>query len=1308
MSSIEIVCPHCGARFKGDESHMGLTGECDQCGKDFEISVSMPAGVLPPPLVPPREDLDPSNPQEPANAVVEEGNLDATMAAPAPKSAEEIRQAEELVPAEWDVGDVILDLYEVKQLDEQKGIDFAEGGFGRVYRVHHRGWDMDLAVKSPKAGTFETDEQKADFVNECETWINLGLHPHTVSCHYVRTLGGIPRVFAEYVEGGTLSEWIKDRRLYESGHDEALKRILDIAIQFAWGLEYAHEKGLVHQDVKPLNVMMTNDGTAKVTDFGLAKARALGESMASQDRHAGQSMIVPGAGSYTPEYASPEQVNGEELTRRTDIWSWAISVYEMFVGGLYWGSGMVVPSQLAEYPDIDAEIDTCVPPMPEALTQLLRECLMRDTAGRPQSMQAAAARVAEIYGQSIGGDYPRQQPKAPELLADGLNNRALSMVDMGRTVEAEAAWKQALASDPHHPESTFNYGSLLWRDAKVTDVVLLAQLNEVAKSVHDHWQMQYYAGLVHLARRDGVSAVRELERSAKSTDDEMVQNSLLEAKHLAESRPQHAFYFDRPKTSSVVGVKICMSRDGRLILMTVNTSLELWETASGRRIRSCEGHTRAITSVAISSDAQYAVSASDDGTMRLWDLATGHCLRSMEGQEYSRTFVALSADGSRILSGNFDAVCLWESTTGRCMRRFEREKGPVGAVALSAGGQWALSGGPDLCLWETATGRCVCVFEGHTGDVNSVVLSADNDHALSGSEDRTLRLWEVATGRCVRVFQGHADAVNSIALSADGQWALSGGDDATLRLWEVTTGRCARTFEKHDVGVSAVSLSADGRWGVSAACDTLRRWEICARDYQQCASLLVPTAICRPVSSVEVADISTELNRFMHALVEAESAGLLSQALDAARQARALPGCNRRPEVMDSLQRLAKSCARRRLVGAWHTCTLAGHQGGVNAVCLSSDARWALSGSEDATVRLWDTTAGRCIHSLEGHTRGVKSVCLSDDGSLALSGSLDGTLRAWDLLDGQSTRVFRGHAGSVESVCLSANGRWALSGSYDGTLRLWDLTSSRCARRFEGHKGIVRRVCLSADNRFALSLGDHDDPFRLWDVATGRCLDVSEKQDTMVNTLCLSQDSRWFLGGDVKGVIRMWDVATGKPLCDFEGHTAAVEALCLTVDKRWALSGSQDGTLRLWDLEEGSSVRTFEGHTSTVTAVSMSGDARWALSGSEDYSIRLWYLDWEYEFPGWSKWDDGALSYLLSFLTLRTPGAGPLSSAATESNPRCQLGLTRHETPLWTETDFRRLIRTLQYAGYGWLRAEGVHTKLEEIARSWEGAPSRI
>src|SRR2546423_13290196 len=94
-------------------------------------------------------------------------------------------------PVGWRVGDVVDGRYEVVGVHEH-------GGMGLVYRVHHRGWNTDLAVKCPREEMFATDADRDRFVAEAETWVSLGLHPHVCACHYVRTLGGVPRGFAQY------------------------------------------------------------------------------------------------------------------------------------------------------------------------------------------------------------------------------------------------------------------------------------------------------------------------------------------------------------------------------------------------------------------------------------------------------------------------------------------------------------------------------------------------------------------------------------------------------------------------------------------------------------------------------------------------------------------------------------------------------------------------------------------------------------------------------------------------------------------------------------------------------------------------------------------------------------------------------------------------------------------------------------------------------------------------------------------------------------------------------------------------------
>jgi len=345
--------------------------------------------------------------------------------------------------------------------------------------------------------------------------------------------------------------------------------------------------------------------------------------------------------------------------------------------------------------------------------------------------------------------------------------------------------------------------------------------------------------------------------------------------------------------------------------------------------------------------------------------------------------------------------------------------------------------------------------------------------------------------------------------------------------------------------------------------------------------------------------------------------------------------------------------------------TFQGHSGRVNAVSLSADGRWALSGSDDKTVRLWEVATGQYLRTFHGHGEAVSSVSLSADGRLALSGG-DRSMRLWEIATGRCLRVFMG--GGVR-VSLSADGRLALSGSGSGgpqflrAVRIWDLATGHCLRTFEGHTGPVSSVSLSADSRLALSAGAYEDnTVRLWEVATGRCLHI------------------------------------------FQRHTAAVNSVSLSADNHWILSGSSDHTIRLWEVATGCCLHIFQGHTA-VNSVSLSADGPWVLSGSNDGIVQLWELDWELEARTSADWDEGALPTVKTFLTLHTPYATALPEDHEPSEQEIQQALTRHGKPTWTEHDFQDLIHQLQYAGYGWLRPEGVQRKLEEIAASWQGPP---
>ena len=278
---------------------------------------------------------------------------------------------------------------------------------GKVYLLRSRSTASRFAVKRAK-GFKEADRR--NFLAELQTWIDLPEHANLVPCRFFRTMGDEVLIFAEYVEGGSLKEWIDSRKLYEGGARQALERMLDVAIQFAWGLHCLHELGLVHQDVKPGNVLMGTDGKTslqgvkpRVTDYGLTRARAAAGETSSTDPS--RSILVSSGGG-TPAYWSPEQAAGWPLTHKTDIWSWGVSVLEMFTGEVTWMSGLAAAEVLEQHLRKGA-YDQAIPVMPGRLSDLLRQCFREKPSERLASLSEAVNRLKAIYQESVGRGYNR-------------------------------------------------------------------------------------------------------------------------------------------------------------------------------------------------------------------------------------------------------------------------------------------------------------------------------------------------------------------------------------------------------------------------------------------------------------------------------------------------------------------------------------------------------------------------------------------------------------------------------------------------------------------------------------------------------------------------------------------------------------------------------------------------------------------------------------------------------------------------------------------------------------------------------------
>lgn len=1185
---------------------------------------------------------------------------------------------------QWQAGDIILDQYRVIG-------SLGQGEFGEVYRVRHLSWHVDLAAYSPNSASLAAIGGDQAFEQAVEAWVHLGLHPHLTSCYYMRWVNDRPLVFTEYVGGGSLHQLIQNRRLYANGSAASLRRILDSAIQIAWGLHSAHAQGVIHQGLMPEAVLLTPSGVIKVTDIGLVRA-PIG-------------------------YRSPEQANQEAITRQTDLWGWGLVLLEMFAGGCTWKSGLLATQALDRYLE-GSTVD--IPRMPSQVAQLLRQCFQENPADRPDGLRQAAAQLQTIYQTITGSPYTRREPPLSGTTAGWLNNRALALWDLGHQEEAIGVWEQAMTLQPKHLESVYNRELLLWRSGRgPTDQDLINQLTDNRSQSRD-WQTDYLLSLIHLERGDYEHALRLLEGlQARGIQQETIPALLERVKaRLPESRRLLPDFSDRVSASQRNTAhriaSITLSPNGRFAVTGgEDQTIRVWEIATGRCLYTFKGHQGQVLSVALSLDGSQLLSGSEDRTIKLWNVAsTSHLFTfgggdnqgslggirrlfggnqrptsSGNGHRAAVWSVAFSPNQRYVLSGGDDTTLkLWDAATGKCLQTLREHRKRIFAVAFSPDGRKALSASDDqtIKLWDIAKGQLLQSFGGHI-QLTSVAYSPDGRYILAG--DTPIKLWEIATGQVVQTFED--PGAQAVAFSPDQRYILSGGQDRQLKLWEVATGRCLRTFEPHASDILAIVVSSDGRYALSSDAQSLKLWAV------QCGT----TADLAPLRLSQIASpeaVLTGDRLYEQEVTQAQAALTQGDGIAAAqhlRKARSQPGYQRAIEAVQAWRDLSLLLPHQGLQGIWEQATLERHTAAVQAVVFSPDGQSILSGSADMTLKRWDLATERCILSSEGHKGAVETIAVNPEGTQVLSGSTDQTLKLWDANTGECLRSLSGHQGPVRAVAFHPKGRFAVSGSDDQTLKLWDVSTGLCLRSLQRHHDRITAVVVSPDGSTLIS-GSADKTINLWQMASGEWIRTLEGHTMAVRTVAVSTDGRYGLSGSEDRTAKLWDLETGALIRTLTGHTATVRSVQFSPNGRYAVSGSDDQTVKLWSVATGECLQTLTGHKAAVWAVGFSPDSCYLVSGSEDRTLKLWVLDWELADRSPTDWDEAASPYLDAFLSLHTPSLTALPDLRDPTPETITQALVPQGTPNWTEAEFSQLIHRLQQVGYGWLDPEGVRQQL--------------
>ena len=270
------------------------------------------------------------------------------------------------------------------------------GGMGEVYRARDTRLNRDAAIKILPAAPRQEPDPLARFRREAQVLASLN-HPNIAMVYGFEEADGLRAMVMEFVQGRTLADIIGTQ---DGSPALGLSEALEIARQIAAALEAAHEQGIVHRDLKPANIVVRDDGTVKVLDFGLAKTlqpvsvspAAVGSQVTLTSPAVTHQGVILG----TAAYMSPEQARAKPADKRSDIWAFGVVLYEMVTGRrLFQGDSVtdVLAAVVKDTPDLSAA--------PVAVRRLLEKCLEKDPRKRLRDISGVALLLEDADG-SIG------------------------------------------------------------------------------------------------------------------------------------------------------------------------------------------------------------------------------------------------------------------------------------------------------------------------------------------------------------------------------------------------------------------------------------------------------------------------------------------------------------------------------------------------------------------------------------------------------------------------------------------------------------------------------------------------------------------------------------------------------------------------------------------------------------------------------------------------------------------------------------------------------------------------------------------